>query len=225
MSISNFPFLQGLIGLKIGMTRIFSEDGFSIPVTLINFSRNYISNIKKLKKDGYESAQISFSFKKKSRISKPNSGHLSKYKIENSNILKEFKIFKSKINNNLNINLGSIIPVCSVFKEKQLVDITGTTIGKGFAGSIKRNHFKSQKASHGNSLSHRAPGSIGQCQDPGKVFKGKKMTGHLGSSKRTLKNLKIVRIYKKENLVMVRGSVPGYNGSFLFTKHSLKLKY
>ncbi|WMC20156.1 MAG: 50S ribosomal protein L3 [Enterobacteriaceae bacterium PSpyr] len=206
----------GLIGKKIGMSRIFKENGFSIPVSVIKIETNFIIQIKNFKTDGYNAIQITTGKKKK--YNKSEKGHFNKKGINPGIGLWEFKINKkenfhliNKIDLNLLINIKNI-------------DITGISKGKGFAGTIKRWHFSSQDNTHGNSLSHRAPGSIGQNQTPGKVFKGKKMSGHLGNKKITIQNLKIIKIDIKKKLLFVKGSIPGSSNNNIIIKPSIKKK-
>ena len=208
----------GLVGKKCGMSRIFTEDGYSIPVTVIEVSLNRIAQIKTEQSDGYSAVQLTTGVKRKSRISKSRAGHFAKAKIETGRGLWEFKVTPVELEQ---YNLGDEISV-SLFKAGQHVDVVGTTIGRGFAGCIKRHHFSSQRASHGNSLSHRAPGSIGQNQTPGKVFKGKKMAGHLGNVRRTAQNLEIIKVDEDKQALLVKGAVPGSKGSDVFIRLSLK---
>jgi large subunit ribosomal protein L3 len=211
----------GLLGRKCGMTRIFTDDGIAIPVTVIQVLPNRVTQIKTLENDGYSAIQITTGECKRSRLSKPEAGHFAKVGVSPGNQLREFAFENPKEIEG--IAIGSEIKV-DRFAVGQYVDVTGTTKGKGFAGVIKRHHFSSQDASHGNSLSHRAPGSIGQRQSPGKVFKGKKMAGQLGNVKRTILSQQIVRIDVDRNLVLVRGAVPGANSGYVVIRPAVKKK-
>ncbi len=208
----------GMIGRKAGMTRIFDSSGISVPVTVIALGPNIITQIKTLEKDGYEAVQISYGSKRESKLSKPLAGHYKKNSINPGEGLIEFRINQGELDN---LKVGQSLNL-DIFKEGEHVDITGTTIGKGFQGGVKRHHFKTQDATHGNSLSHRALGSTGQCQDPGRVFKGKKMPGQLGNVKNTIQNLVIVRIIEEDNVILVKGSIPGHDGSKVLIKHTRK---
>lgn len=196
----------GLVGIKCGMTRVFTEDGTSIPVTVIEVQPNRVTQIKTLDNDGYVAIQVTTGTCKRSRLSKAEAGHFAKAGVEPGNDLREFVVDDAKEIDG--ITVGSEIKV-DRFSEGQFVDVSGISKGKGFAGVVKRHHFNTQDATHGNSLSHRAPGSIGQRQSPGKVFKGKRMAGHMGSVARTTLTQPIVRIDADRNLVFVRGAVPG----------------
>ena len=208
----------GMIGRKAGMTRIFDSSGISVPVTVIALGPNIITQIKTLEKDGYEAVQISYGSKRESKLSKPLVGHYKKNSINPGEGLIEFRINQGELDN---LKVGQSLNL-DIFKEGEHVDITGTTIGKGFQGGVKRHNFKTQDATHGNSLSHRALGSTGQCQDPGRVFKGKKMPGQLGNVKNTIQNLVIVRIIEEDNVILVKGSIPGHDGSKVLIKHTRK---
>lgn len=196
----------GLIGTKCGMTRVFTEDGASIPVTVIEVLPNRVTQIKTVENDGYLAIQVTVGERKARKLTKPEAGHFSKAGVAPGYQLREFTVDDPK--EIAEIKIGSEIKV-DRFKAGQYIDVTGVTKGKGFAGVIKRHHFRTQDASHGNSLSHRAPGSIGQRQSPGKVFKGKKMCGHMGDAQRTILSQQIVRIDLERNLVLVKGAVPG----------------
>jgi len=209
----------GLVGLKKGMSRIFNSDGISVPVTIVDVSHNRISQIKTTEVDGYNAIQIAFGEQKQNKLNKPLTGHCSKSGVKPSNNFKEFRS-KSKLNSDFQTGMDLN---ANGFKEGQLVDVTGVTKGKGFQGAIKRHGFSSQRTTHGNSISHRAPGSIGMCQDPGRVFKGKKMAGHLGVVKRTTQNLKIVKIDEIRNVLLIKGAIPGNSGSKVFIKPSNKI--
>jgi len=208
----------GIIGQKAGMTRVFDNSGVSVPVTAINVSPNTITQIKTLEKDGYQAIQVSFGQKKESRTNKAVLGHYKKASITPGKVLTEFRLNDKEIEG---LEIGKSINL-NLFKEGEHVDITGTTIGKGFQGGVKRHHFTMQDATHGNSLSHRALGSTGQCQDPGRVFKGKKMAGQLGNVKNTIQNLVIVKIFTEDNIILVKGSIPGHDGSNVIIKHTQK---
>ncbi len=208
----------GLVGRKVGMTRIFTEDGVSVPVTVLDVSNNRVAQIKTPESDGYTAVQVAFGKRRASRVTKPIAGHLAKAGVEAGNVLKEFSVSPEDLGG---LKTGDQISV-SIFSVGQKVDVTGKTIGKGFAGGIKRHHFSSQRASHGNSVSHQAPGSIGMNQDPGRVFPGKRMAGHLGDVKRTQQNLEVVRIDVERQLLLVKGAVPGSKGSDLVVRPAIK---
>jgi large subunit ribosomal protein L3 len=188
----------------------FKDDGNTLPVTVLDVSDNRVAQIKTAEKDGYAAVQVAFGKRRANRVNKPLAGHLAKAAVEAGRVLKEFRIAKPEELGEL--KPGAKIPVQQLFKVGQLVDVQGVTIGKGFAGVIKRHHFGGQNASHGNSISHRVPGSTGQNQSPGHVFKGQRMAGHLGDAKRTIGNLEIVRIDAERQLLLVKGSVPGSRG-------------
>ncbi len=209
----------GLVGRKVGMTRIFTEDGESIPVTVLDVSNNRVAQVKSLEIDGYAAVQLAYGTRRATRVTKPETGHFAKAGIEAGSILKEFRLDPVRA---AEFSAGSRIAVESVFEVGQQVDVTGTTIGKGFAGTIKRHHFGSQRASHGNSRSHRVPGSIGQAQDPGRVFPGKRMSGHLGDEQRTVQNLDVVRVDVERGLLLVRGAVPGHAGANIIVRPAIK---
>ncbi len=208
----------GLVGRKCGMTRVFTEDGISIPVTVIEVLPNRVTQIKTLENDGYQAIQVTAGLRKRSRVSKPMAGHYAKAGIEPGRGLWEFRIDDGKMDS---FAVGSELKV-DLFQEGQWVDVTGTSKGKGYAGTIKRHHFAGQDATHGNSLSHRVPGSIGQRQSPGKVFKGKKMSGHLGDKQRTIQSQKVVRLDANRNLILIRGAVPGAPGSDVIIRPAVK---
>ena len=208
----------GMIGQKAGMTRIFDSTGISVPVTAISVTPNQITQIKTLETDGYKAVQVSYGQKKESKVSKAILGHYKKASATPGKGLMEFRLNDKEIDG---LEVGKSIDL-SLFKEGEHVDITGTTLGKGFQGGVKRHHFKTQDATHGNSLSHRALGSTGQCQDPGRVFKGKKMPGQLGNVKNTIQNLVIVKILLEENTILVKGSIPGHDGSDVIIKPTRK---
>lgn len=208
----------GLVGRKIGMTRIFTEDGESIPVTVLDMAGNRITQVKTEENDGYNAIQVAFGSKKPSRVSKPLAGHYAKAGVEAGEMLKEFHIEADAL---ANLTVGSTLTV-EMFTAGQKVDVTGVTIGKGFAGAIKRHHFSSNRASHGNSVTTRAPGSIGNRQDPGRVFPGKRMAGHLGDVQRTTQNLVVARIDVERQLLLVRGAVPGAKGGKIIVRPAVK---
>ena len=210
----------GLVGRKVGMTRIFTDDGGTLPVTVLDVSDNRVTQIKTADKDGYAAVQVAFGKRRATRVNKALAGHLAKAAVEAGRVLKEFRVAKAEELGEL--KPGAKIPVQQLFKVGQLVDVQGITIGKGFAGVIKRHHFHSQRASHGNSISHKTPGSTGQNQSPGHVFKGKRMPGHLGNAKRTISNLEIVRIDEARQLLLVKGSVPGASGRDVVVRLAVK---
>tara|TARA_S200000501_G_scaffold310477_1_gene300704 strand:+ start:237 stop:890 length:654 start_codon:yes stop_codon:yes gene_type:complete len=195
----------GLLGRKVGMMRVFADDGDSISVTVLDVSDNRVTQIKTQKKDGYSAVQLTFGKRLSSRLNKPTLGHLSKAGVEAGLLLREFKVNESKASG---LKLGEIIPA-DVFKVGQKIDIQGVSIGKGYAGTIKRHNFSSGRQTHGNSLSHNVPGSTGMAQDPGRVFPGKRMTGHLGNVQKTIQNLEITKIDLERQLIIVKGSIPG----------------
>lgn len=199
---------MGLVGRKVGMTRIFTDDGDSVPVTVLDVSNNRIAQVKSVDNDGYSAIQVAYGKRRVTRVNKPAAGHYAKAAVEAGSVLKEFRISSEEA---AKLAAGATLGP-DLFKVGQLVDVVGTTIGKGFAGVIKRHHFSSNRASHGNSITTRAPGSIGQAQDPGRVLRGKKMPGHLGAKRRTSQNLVVVRIDAERNLLLVRGAVPGHAG-------------
>lgn len=208
----------GLVGRKVGMTRIFTEDGDAVPVTVLDMSGNRVSQIKTVATDGYDAIQVAWGTRKPSRVNKPLAGHFAKAGIEPARGMTEFRVSAEVV---AKYQPGAAITV-EIFQPGQLVDVSGITQGKGFAGTIKRHNFNSQRASHGNSLSHNVPGSTGQAQDPGRVFPGKRMPGHMGAVKRTVQNLKIVRIDVERQLLLVKGSVPGAKGGVVVVRPAVK---
>lgn len=208
----------GLVGRKVGMTRIFTEDGVSIPVTVIEATPNRVTAVKTAETDGYSALQVTAGTVKASRMSKPEAGHFAKVGVDAGRGLWEFRLTD---NEGADITVGSEITV-DIFAEAKKVDVSGTSKGKGFAGAVKRWNFRTQDATHGNSLSHRAPGSIGQNQSPGKVFKGKKMAGHLGAERVTVQSLEVVRVDAERNLLLVKGAVPGAIGGDVIVKPAVK---
>ena len=209
----------GLIGTKVGMSRIFGAEGESIPVTVIKLGLNVVSSLKTSQKNGYSAVQIGYKEAKKSKLNKPSLGYCAKLGIPTVSKFKEFKVSDEE-------SLPSIGAIMSIdsFAVGEFVNVTGISKGKGYAGAIKRHGFSSQRTSHGNSVSHRAIGSTGMCQDPGRVFKGKKMSGHLGAVKRTTRNLKVIEVDGANMLIMVKGSVPGNNGAEIVLKPSVNKK-
>ena len=210
----------GLVGIKRGMSRIFSDEGESIPVTVIEITQNYVSRVKNYDSDGYEAVQIAWGKQLPNRLSLAAQGEYKKAGLEGGQGFKEFRIQSSEMDG---IEEGAELKL-DIFSEGEILDATGITIGKGFAGTVKRHHFKTQDATHGNSLSHRVGGSIGQCQTPGRVFKGKKMAGQMGNKKRTVQGLEIIKIDEENNLLLLKGSTPGGKGSSLLLRHSVKAK-
>jgi large subunit ribosomal protein L3 len=208
----------GIVGRKCGMTRVFSDDGASIPVTVIAVEPNRVTQVKTLESDGYRALQVTTGKRRASRVTKPLVGHFAKASVEAGDGLWEFRLDTDEGND---IVAGSEIKV-DIFTSGQKVDVSGITIGKGFAGSVKRHNFSTQDATHGNSLSHRAPGSIGQNQTPGRVFKGKKMSGHMGNVRRCAQNLEVVRVDADRNLLLVKGAVPGHAGSKVIVRNAKK---
>ena len=208
----------GLVGRKVGMTRIFAEDGATIPVTVLDMSNNRVTQIKTAETDGYSAVQVTFGSRKANRVNKAEAGHFAKAGVEAGRGLHEFALDAAKLGE---LKVGDAITV-EVFQVGQLVDVTGTSQGKGFAGSIKRHNFSSNRASHGNSVSHRAPGSIGMAQDPGRVFPGKRMAGQLGNVKSTVQSLEVVRIDVERQLLLVKGAVPGSKGGDVVVRPAVK---
>ncbi|WP_027469924.1 50S ribosomal protein L3 [Deefgea rivuli] len=208
----------GLVGRKVGMTRVFAEDGASIPVTVLDMTANRVTQIKTLEADGYSAVQVTFGTKKASRVNKAEAGHFAKAGVEAGLALVEFLVPAEKA---AELKAGDALSV-ELFSVGQMVDVTGTSQGKGWAGVIKRYHFASNRATHGNSLSHRSAGSIGQAQDPGRVLPGKRMAGQLGNVKRTVQNLEIVRVDAERQLLLVKGGVPGSKGNDVIVRSSVK---
>jgi large subunit ribosomal protein L3 len=208
----------GLVGRKVGMTRIFTEDGDTIPVTVLDVSNNRVTQVKTVDNDGYAAVQVTFGARRASRVNKSQAGHLAKAGVEAGEILKEFRVAPAAL---AELKAGAVVSV-DVFKVGQKVDVQGTSIGKGYAGVIKRHNFSSNRASHGNSRSHNVPGSIGMAQDPGRVFPGKRMTGHLGDVTRTAQNLEIARIDTERGLLLIKGAVPGAKGGKVFVTPAVK---
>ncbi len=209
----------GLVGRKIGMTRIFTDDGTSLPVTVLDVSNNRVAQIKSASTDGYSAVQVAFGTRRASRVTKAAAGHFAKAGVEAASKLKEFTVSPEQA---AAMQVAGKLGV-ELFQVGQKVDVTGVTIGKGYAGTIKRHHFKSGRATHGNSKSHNVPGSIGMAQDPGRVFPGKRMTGHLGDVQRTVQNLQIVRIDAERQLLLVKGAVPGCPGGDVIVRPAVKV--
>ena len=209
----------GIIGRKCGMTRVFTEAGDSIPVTVIDASPNRVTQVKNEETDGYRALQVTIGSKRSSLLNKPQTGHFAKAEVEAGEGLWELRLAAEE---GADVDAGAELSV-EQFEAGQKVDVTGTSKGKGFAGAVKRHNFSMQDATHGNSLSHRAPGSIGQCQTPGRVFKGKKMAGHMGDERVTTQNLEIVQIDTERNLLLIKGAVPGAPGGHVTVRPSVKL--
>jgi large subunit ribosomal protein L3 len=208
----------GLVGRKIGMTRVFTDDGDSIPVTVVDVSNNRVTQIKTPETDGYTAVQVAYGKRRARRVNKPAAGHFAKAAVEAGSVLKEFRVTPEQI---ASLTVGGTIGV-DVFKVGQKVDVAGTTIGKGYAGVIKRHHYKSNPASHGNTETNNKPGSISMAQDPGRVFPGKKMTGHLGDVNRTTQNLVIVRIDAERQLLLISGALPGSRGGDVMVRPTVR---
>ena len=208
----------GLVGRKAGMTRIFTEDGVSIPVTVIEVEPNRVSQVKTVETDGYASIQVTKGERRASRVTKPMAGHFAKANVAAGDGLWEFRLEEGE-----EFEVGGEVKV-DLFEAGQKVDVAGTSIGKGFQGGVKRHNFAMQDATHGNSVSHRAHGSTGQCQTPGRVFKGKRMAGHMGAKRITAKNLEVVRVDVERNLLLVKGAVPGSAGGNVFVRSAVKAK-
>ena len=208
----------GLVGRKVGMTRIFTDEGDALPVTVLDVSNNRITQIKTAEKDGYSAIQVAFGTRRASRVRKPLAGHLAKAAVEAGHTLKEFRADAKAVEG---LKVGGKLGV-ELFKVGQTVDVQGTTLGKGFAGVVKRHHFGGNRATHGNSVTTRTPGSTGQRQSPGRVFPGKKMAGQLGNVTRTVQSLLVVRIDAERQLLLVRGSVPGHDGRDIVVRPSVK---
>jgi len=208
----------GIVGRKLGMTRVFTEDGMSIPVTVIEAQPNRITQLKNADVDGYEAIQVTTGSRKASRVSKPEAGHFAKSGAEAGRGLWEFRLESAG-----ELEIGSELAV-DQFEEGQKIDVTGVSKGKGFAGTIKRHNFRGQDNTHGNSISHRVPGSIGQNQTPGRVFKGKKMSGHMGAERTTTQNLQVVRVDAEKGLLLVKGAVPGSKGGDVIVRPAMKAR-
>ncbi len=213
-------FRLGLLGRKVGMMRIFTDDGDAVPVTVLDVSNNRVAQVKTDANDGYSAIQVAYGARKASRVNKPEAGHLAKAGVEAGEVLQEFRVTSDVAGQ---YQPGSTLPI-SLFAVGQKVDVQGTSIGKGFAGTIKRHNFRSQRASHGNSRSHRVPGSISMAQDPGRVFPGKKMSGQMGNETVTTQNLDVVRIDESRQLLLVRGAVPGSKNGFVTVRPAAKAR-
>jgi large subunit ribosomal protein L3 len=211
---------QGLVGRKVGMMRIFTDDGSSIPVTVLDVSNNRVTQIKTPETDGYTAVQVAFGQRRASRVNKAAAGHYAKAGVEAGTVLKEFHVSADRI---AELKVGDVVPV-SLFEVGQKVDVQGTSIGKGYAGTIKRYNFASGRQTHGNSRSHNVPGSIGMAQDPGRVFPGKRMTGHMGDVTVTTQNLEIARIDAERQLLLVKGAVPGAKNGQVVVFPAIKVK-
>ena len=209
----------GLLGRKVGMMRLFTDDGDAVPVTVVDVSGNRVTQVKTQENDGYVALQVTFGKRRASRVTKPMAGHLAKAGVEAGEIIQEFRVTSDAAGK---YAAGATVPVQDLFKAGQLVDVQGTSIGKGFMGTIKRHNFKSQRASHGNSRSHNVPGSISMAQDPGRVFPGKKMSGHQGDVTKTVQNLDVVRVDEGRGLLLVRGAVPGSKNGFVTVRLAVK---
>jgi large subunit ribosomal protein L3 len=208
----------GLVGRKIGMTRVFTDDGVSVPVTVLDVANNRVTQIKTPETDGYAAVQVTFGRRRASRVTKPLAGHLAKAGTEAGELLKEFPVTPEELSK---FKPGDVIAV-DTFAVGQLVDVSGVTKGRGFSGVIRRHNFSSNRASHGNSVTLRAPGSIGMAQDPGRVFPGKKMAGHYGGEQRTVQTLSVVRVDTERGLLLVKGAVPGSEGGHIVVRPAVK---
>lgn len=215
MSLSSL----GLLGRKVGMMRLFTDEGDAVPVTVLDVSNNRVTQVKNQDNDGYVALQVTFGARKASRVTKPLAGHLAKAGVEAGEIIREFRVAADQAGK---YAAGATVPVQDIFAAGQLVDVQGTSIGKGFTGTIKRHNFSSQRASHGNSRSHNVPGSISMAQDPGRVFPGKRMSGHLGDVTVTVQNLDVIRVDEARGLLMVRGAVPGAKNGFVTVRLAAK---
>jgi large subunit ribosomal protein L3 len=212
---------MGLLGRKVGMMRLFTEDGDAVPVTVVDVSDNRVTQVKTQENDGYVALQVTFGTRKASRVTKPEAGHLAKAGVEAGEIIGEFRVTPEVAEQ---YKAGSALPVAAFFAVGQKVDVQGTSIGKGFTGTIKRHNFGSQRASHGNSRSHNVPGSISMAQDPGRVFPGKRMSGHMGDETVTMQNLDVVRVDEARQLLLIKGAVPGSRGGFVTVRPAVKSK-
>jgi large subunit ribosomal protein L3 len=215
MSVSSL----GLLGRKVGMMRLFTDEGDAVPVTVVDVSNNRVTQVKTQDNDGYVALQVTFGARRASRVTKPLAGHLAKAGAEAGEIIQEFRVDADTA---AKYQAGAQVPVQAVFAVGQKVDVQGTSIGKGFVGTIKRHNFRSQRASHGNSRSHNVPGSISMAQDPGRVFPGKKMSGHMGDVTVTTQNLDVVRVDESRGLLLIRGAVPGAKNGFVTVLPAVK---
>jgi large subunit ribosomal protein L3 len=220
MTAASAAYRLGLLGRKVGMMRIFTDDGTAVPVTVLDVSGNRVAQVKTEQTDGYSALQVVFGARKASRVTKPQAGHLAKAGVQAGELTREFRVPADIV---ANYQPGAQVPV-GLFAVGQMVDVQGTSIGKGFTGTIKRHNFKSQRASHGNSRSHNVPGSISMAQDPGRVFPGKKMSGHRGDVTCTVQNLNIVRIDEARSLLLVRGAVPGAKNGHVVVRAAIKAR-
>ncbi len=211
----------GLLGRKVGMMRLFTDDGDAVPVTVVDVSNNRVTQVKTQENDGYIALQVTFGQRKASRVTKPEAGHLAKAGVQAGEVTQEFRLTAEVA---AKYAAGAHVPVSDLFAVGQAVDVQGTSIGKGFAGTIKRHNFHSQRASHGNSRSHNVPGSISMAQDPGRVFPGKRMSGHLGDVTKTVQNLDVVRVDEARQLLMIRGAIPGAKNGFVTVRPAVKAK-
>jgi len=211
----------GLLGRKVGMMRLFTDDGDAVPVTVVDVSNNRVTQVKTQDNDGYVALQVTYGTRKASRVIKPAAGHLAKAGVQAGEIIKEFRVDADTA---AKYGAGAKLPVNEIFAVGQKVDVQGTSIGKGFAGTIKRHNFASQRASHGNSRSHNVPGSISMAQDPGRVFPGKRMSGHLGDVTVTTQNLDVVRVDEARGLLLIKGAIPGSKGGFVTVRPAVKAK-
>jgi large subunit ribosomal protein L3 len=218
MSLSNS---LGLLGRKVGMMRLFTDDGDAVPVTVVDVSNNRVTQVKTQAKDGYDALQVTYGRRRPSRVTKPVAGHLAKAGVEPGEIIREFRVTPEVA---AQYQAGATVPVGALFQAGQKVDVQGTSIGKGYAGTIKRHNFSSQRASHGNSISHNAPGSISMAQDPGRVFPGKRMSGHMGDRTVTTQNLDVVRVDEARQLLLIKGAIPGSKGGFVTVRPAVKAK-
>jgi large subunit ribosomal protein L3 len=209
----------GLLGRKVGMTRVFTAEGISIPVSVVQVHPNRVSQVKSIEQNGYNAVQLTGGTKKASRVSKPMAGHFAKAEIEAGDMLCEFRLDSID-----DFSLGQVLNVADVFENGQMVDVSATSKGKGFAGTVKRYNFRTQDATHGNSRSHRVPGSIGQNQTPGRVFKGKKMAGHMGNVRCTTQSLEVVKVDSERNLLLIKGAIPGAPGARVEVTPAVKMQ-
>ena len=210
-----------LLGRKVGMMRLFTDDGDAVPVTVVDVSNNRVTQVKDQETDGYVALQVTFGARKASRVSKPAAGHLAKAGVEAGEIVREFRVTAETAGQ---YAAGGVIKAEALFTVGQQVDVQGTSIGKGFTGTIKRHNFKSQRASHGNSRSHNVPGSISMAQDPGRVFPGKKMSGHRGDVTTTVQNLDVIRVDESRQLLLIKGAIPGAKNGFVTVRAAIKAK-
>jgi len=208
----------GLVGRKVGMTRIFTDDGAAVPVTVLDVANNRVTQIKTAENDGYAAVQVTYGKRRANRVNKAQAGHLAKAGVEAGELLREFHVGAEEL---AKLKVGEVVSA-STFEVGQFVDVTGTTKGRGFAGVISRHNFSSNRASHGNSLSHNTPGSISMAQDPGRVFPGKRMPGHYGHVTRTVQTLKVIRVDAERGLLLVKGAVPGADGGHIVVRPAVK---